>query len=195
MRRFALAVPLLALAACDRGPSVSVENATPEEVAAEMRNSGVAEELRKPGLWESTMTLSDVSAPGMPPQALDQMRTMMGNGSTTKRCVTAEELKQVESFVGQNSANCRFEHYRVSGGKIDGKARCMQGPMTQDMTMNGRFTANSSDMTIRSAMSGGPAGQNVTMTMRIASKRLGDCPAGGAEPAAPAAPGAAGAAG
>ena len=188
MRPLAFSLPLLALAACDTGPRVSIENATPEEVAAEMKKSGVAEELRKPGQWQTTMAVVSVEAPGMPPEAVNQMRSMMGNGQTNERCVTAEELKQVESFIGQNNANCRFDHYRVSGGKIDGKARCTQGTVIQDMTMNGTFTADSSDMTIRSASSGGPPGQNMTVTMNIKSKRLGECttPAPAAPPARPA---------
>lgn len=186
MRRYLFVLPLLAFAACDRGPQVSIENATPEEVAAEMKKSGVAEELRKPGQWSTTMSVVEIEAPGMPPEALDQMRRMMGNGQTTERCVTEEELKQVESFIGQNNANCRFEHYRVSGGQIDGKARCRQGGVNQQMTMNGSFTADSSDMTIRSETSGGAPGQNVNVTMNIKSKRLGDC-AAAAPPAPPAA--------
>lgn len=167
----------LILAACDRGPSVSVENATPEEVAAEMKRSGLAEELRKPGQWQTTLSVVNVEAPGMSPEALNQMRTMMGNGQVTERCVTEAELKQVESFIGQNNANCRFDHYRVSGGKIDGKAKCSQGAVNQLMTMNGSFTTDSSDMTIRSETSGGPPGQNMTVTMNIKSKRLGECKA------------------
>jgi hypothetical protein len=175
MRRLALLVPALLLAACDSKPEVSIENATPEEVAAEMKKSGVAEDLRKPGEWQTTMTVAQIEAPGMPPEALNQMRQMMGNGQTTERCVTAEELKQVESFIGQNNANCRFDHYRVAGGKIEGKAQCTQGAVKQLMTMNGNFTEDSSDMTIRSETSGGPPGQNMNVTMNIKSKRLGEC--------------------
>ena len=185
---FGVLASALALAACDSGPKVSVENATPEEVAAEMKKSGVAEQLRKPGQWQTTMSVVDIAAPGMPPEAVQQMRQMMGNGQSTQRCVTEEELKQVESFIGQNNANCRFDHYRVSGGKIDGKAKCTQGAVNQQMTMNGSFTADSSDMTIRSETRGGPPGQNVTVTMNIKSKRLGDCrPGATTAPAAPAA--------
>ena len=183
MRRLALFVPLLALAACNKGPEVSIENASPEEVAAEMKKSGVAEDLRKPGQWSTTMTVAKLEAPGMPPEALAQMQQMMGNGSTSERCVTAEELKQVDSFIGQNNANCVFDHYKVSGGTIDGKATCTQGAVKQLMTMNGDFTADSSDMTIRSETSGGPPGQNMTVSMNIKSKRLGECTA--SAPAAP----------
>lgn len=187
MRRSIVFVSALLVAACDSGPRVSVENATPEEVAAEMKKSGVAEELRKPGQWQTALSVVDIEAPGMPPEAANQMRTMMGNGQTTERCVTEAELKQVESFIGQNNANCRFDHYRVSGGKIDGKAKCRQGAVNQLMTMNGTFTSDSSDMTIRSETSGGPPGQNMKVTMNIKSRRLGECKPGAAT-AAPAPP-------
>ena len=186
MRRSIILASAFILASCDSGPKVSIENATPEEVAAEMKKSGVAEQLRKPGQWQTTMSVVDIAAPGMPPEALGQMRQMMGNGQSTERCVTEAELKQVESFIGQNNANCRFDHYRVSGGKIDGKAKCTQGPVNQQMTMNGKFTTDTSDMTIRSETSGGPPGQNMTVTMNIKSKRLGDCKPAAAPAPAPA---------
>ncbi len=191
MHRSIVLASAIVLTACDSGPKVSIENATPEEVAAEMKKSGVAEQLRKPGQWQTTMSVVNVEAPGMPPEAVGQMRQMMGNGQTTERCVTEAELKQVESFIGQNNANCVFDHYRVSGGKIDGKAKCTQGPVNQNMAMNGSFTSDSSHMTIRSESSGGPPGQNMKVTMNIKSKRLGECKPG-APPTAPAAPAAAG---
>ena len=67
---------------------------------------------------------------------------------------------------------------------IDGKATCTQGAVKQFMTMNGNFTESSSDMTIRSETSGGPPGQNMTVTMNIKSQRKGDCAA--STPAEPA---------
>ena len=87
MRRSIILASALILAACDSGPKVSIENATPEEVAAEMKKSGVAEQLRKPGQWQTTMSVVDITAPGMPPEAVGQMRQMMGNGPSTERCV------------------------------------------------------------------------------------------------------------
>lgn len=174
--RLALLAPVLVLAACDSGPEMSVENATPEEVAAKMKESGVATDLRKPGRWKYTTTIVDVQSPSMPAEMLEQMRTMMGNGQTMERCVTQDEIDKVDAFVGQNDSNCTFEKYEVGGGTVSGKARCEQGGMKQVMTMDGSYTPSSSDMTITSEMSGGPGpAGDVKMKMNIKSERVGDC--------------------
>ena len=176
MRRTTIML-VLALAACGKSePEVSLENATPEQVAAEMKKSGIAEELRKPGKWAYETTITQIDAPGMPPEMAAQMKQVMGQGQKLERCVTAEEIAKVDAFVGANQANCTFAKYKVGGGRVEGEARCDQGGMKQHMVMDGKYTPDSSDMTIRSTTSGapGPAGE-MKMTMRIKSNRLGDC--------------------
>lgn len=176
MRR-AIIVPFLVLAACGRSePEVSLENATPEEVAAEMKKSGIAKDLRKPGKWAYETVVSEIEAPGMPPEMAAQMKQMMGQGQKLERCVTEEEIAKVDAFVGANQANCTFAKYQVGGGRVEGEARCDQGGMKQHMVMSGKYTPDSSDMTIRSTTSGapGPAGE-MKMTMNIKARRLGDC--------------------
>ena len=93
-----------------------------------------------------------------------------------ERCVTAEEIAKVDAFVGANQANCTFAKYQVGGGRVEGEARCDHGGMKQHMVMHGKYTPDSSDMTIRSTTTGapGPAGE-MKMTMRIKLNRLGDC--------------------
>lgn len=172
-----LALPLLLTVACNKEPSVKVENATAEEVAKQLKESGVAETLMKPGQWEYQMTLVDMSAPGMPPERVAQMKQMMSQSKVTDRCVTAEEMKKIDAAMGDVPKNCTFEHYEIGGGKIDGKMRCTNAGMTQETSISGTYTPESSDVTATNTNSGSnsPMG-NMTMTMNMKGKRIGDCP-------------------
>src|SRR5262245_26882390 len=77
MKHYALAVPLLCLAACNSEPDVKMENASVGEVAAEMRKQGGDDTFVNPGKWQQTVTLLDIEAPGMPPEARQMMQQAM----------------------------------------------------------------------------------------------------------------------
>lgn len=171
-----LALPLLMLAACNKEPSVSIDNASADEVARQVKQSGVAEALMKPGKWEYQMTMVDLSAPGMPPARVAQMKQMMSQTKVTDRCVTADDIKKMDAAMGDVPKNCTFDHYEIGGGKIDGKMHCTNAGMTQETRISGTYTQDSSDVTAINTNSGStnPMG-NMTMTMNMKGKRVGDC--------------------
>ncbi|MEO8618321.1 MAG: DUF3617 domain-containing protein [Sphingomicrobium sp.] len=178
MRLVTIMLATAALAACNKAPEVELTNASPQEVANKMKESGVASEMRQPGLWATTIELVDFQAPGMPPEMLSRMRTQMGSGQKQERCVTKEEVEKLDAFIGQNNANCVFEKYKVSAGQIDGKATCKPGGMTQTMTMKGTYSKTKSDMTMTSELTGAPPPMgNAKTIMNVKSERVGDCDA------------------
>lgn len=159
------------LAACNQGPSVDMTNATPEQVAEEVRKSGVAEDLQKPGKWVVRTEIVDVKAPGAPEGQIDLMKKMVSQ--PVEKCVTADDLKQATALVGDNQAGCIFSHYKLSGGTIDGEARCQRGDVKQHMVIKGAYTGDTTDTTMTSEVSGG--GRTMAMTMKIKAQRLGPC--------------------
>lgn len=165
-------------AACNKETDVDLTNATPEQVANAMKESGIASDMRQPGLWATTMTVTDMQVPGMPPEMVERMKQTLGAGQRQEVCVTQAEIDKLDSFIGQNNANCTFNSYKVGGGKIAGKATCKPTPeVTQTMTMSGSYTKTTSDMTMTSELTGGPAQMNGTKTtMNVKSERVGDCP-------------------
>ncbi len=167
------------VASCSNEPDVELTNATPEEVAAKMKESGIASDMRQPGMWATTMTVTEMTVPGMPPEMVERMKATIGTGQRQEVCVTQAEIDKVDSFIGQNNANCTFESYKVGGGKVAGKATCKPSPeMSQTMTMAGTYTKTTSDMTMTSEITGGPPEMSGTKTtMNIKSERVGDCPA------------------
>jgi hypothetical protein len=161
------------LAGCNREPEVEVTNASPDEVAKAVKESGIADELQQPGKWVVRASLVDVKAPGMPPEQLAMMKNMMAKAEPVERCVTAEDLKEATAFLDKNPTGCTFSHYRLGGGKLDGEARCKMGEMSQHMVMKGTYTKDTTETTMTNEITGGP--QAMTMTMNVKAQRLGPC--------------------
>ena len=170
---FWLVLASAAIAACDRSPSVEVTNASPDQVAKAVKESGIAEELQQPGKWVVRASLVDIKAPGMPPEQLNMMKNMMAKAEPVERCVTAEDLKEATAFLDKNPTGCTFSHYRLGGGKLDGEARCKMGEMSQHMVMKGTYTKDTTETTMTNEITGGP--QAMTMTLNVKAQRLGPC--------------------
>lgn len=176
MRHSLFTLPLL-LAACSQEPSVSVENATPEEVAKEVAKSG-AETLIEPGQWEYQMTLVEMSAPGMPPAMVDRMKQTMSASKVVDKCLRPDDVKKMEAAVAEMPGNCRYDHYTMAGGQIDGRMTCTNNGVTSEMTVKGSYSPGSSDVTVTNRMTGGQGSMaNMTMTMNMKGKRVGACAA------------------
>lgn len=179
MKRFTI-VPLaaLALAACNQS-SVSLTNASPEEVARAAKASGTTVSMR-PGEWESKIEMLSMDMPGakdMPPQFAERLRTELMKPRVVKSCMTAEDVKERQSkiFTGGDS-KCKFEKYEMTGGTIDAVMVCPGAQGEVRMQMTGSFASDS--FTVNQAMDmTGPTGATHTKA-RVTGKRIGDCPAG-----------------
>jgi hypothetical protein len=176
MNRLALALPLIALAACSDEPDVKMENASVGEVAEEMRRQGGNDSFIDPGKWQQTMTLIDIEAPGMPPEAKQMMQRAMDQAQVHEVCLTPEQAKSPkEDFFAGADKNCRYEHFNWGDGKIDLKLNCKHPNATQTMAMIGSYSPEAYTMTMTATnVGGGPTGE-MTMKMKVDAKRIGDC--------------------
>jgi len=176
MKRFALTLPLICLAACNNGPDVDMKNATPEEVAAEMRKNGGGESFVNPGKWQQTVTLLEIDAPGMPPEARQMMQKAMDQVQQHEVCLTPEQAKspKADFFTGKDQ-NCRYEHFKWGGGKIDLKLDCQHPNAKQVMLLTGDYDPDSYTMTMTADTAGGGAMEKMTMKMKVDAKRIGAC--------------------
>ena len=119
--------------------------------------------------------------PGMPPEAAAQMKAAMAkNGShefTT--CLTEEDVKQPKGKFFTGNDQCRYDHFNMSGGKIDAAMSCKaEGAGTQVMTMTGTYSPESYSMQMSMKADGMPGPTSgMTMKMQVDSKRLGACKA------------------
>jgi hypothetical protein len=173
----------LPLAACDRSPQVNEKNASVGEVAKKVREANGEASFVRPGLWESKVTIEKFEMPGMPPEMIQRMKTMMAQNQEHgfQSCLTAEDVKRPKEdfFAGKNN-ECRYDHFTMGGGKIDAAMHCggTHGE-SQMMQMAGTYSPDNYQMQTSMKLAGGdrPEG-SMAMTMRIEAQRVGECKAG-----------------
>jgi hypothetical protein len=180
MRHAALLIAsLLPLAACNNSPSVNLKNATGNEVAKAVSQSGVVngDTMVEPGLWESKVTIKEMNIPGMPAEYAEKMKAMMAERQqeSSKHCLTKEDVKKPkEGFFASEDKSCHYAHFAMGDGKIDLQMVCNREGATQTTNMAGSYTPTSYAMDMSSnATSGAQAG--MTMKMHVDSKRVGEC--------------------
>jgi hypothetical protein len=137
--------------------------------------SGGAVNLQ-PGEWEMNMEVVNVKVEGLPEGVADAMKK---EGKASRTCMTEEEAKgpKADMFTKDNASNCKSESFTWSGGRIQGKTVCegQGGTGKTQMTMDGRYTPQSIDMTMKSETD--MMGKAMTMEMRLSGKRVGECTA------------------
>lgn len=169
----------LPLAACNKGPEINEKNASVAEVAQKVREAAGTQSMIDPGRWETKVNLLDVDIPGMPPQMATQMKQTMSKMQEHNfaSCLTEEDVRRPkEDFFAGNSKDCRYDHFTMSGGKIDAALRCEGkregGAMT--MTINGSYSRDSYEATTAIDVAGGHEG-GMKMRSHSESHRVGQC--------------------
>jgi hypothetical protein len=168
------AAGLLALAACGSSGTKGEGNGASTKAGS----GGGGTVALQPGEWEMTMEMVNMSAPNLPPAIVAQMKRAP---TVTRDCVTPEEAKgpKPETFAAQqNGNNCKQEDFVWGAGRAHGKTSCTSanGSDKMVMTMDGTYTPQSMDMTLKSETQT----HNVSMSseMHMTGRRIGECPAG-----------------
>ena len=171
---------LLTLAACNKGPDVSLKNASGGEVAEKVREAAGDESFVEPGKWQTKITVLDVNIPGMPPQMAQQMKQTMGKMQehSYESCLTEADVKRPKEdfFAGRNN-ECRYDHFTMSDGKIDAAMHCAGKPSgAMTMAIKGTYSRDSYEATMAMDVSGGREG-GMKMRSHSESHRVGQCTA------------------
>jgi hypothetical protein len=174
MLRIATPIALLAaLAACNQEPAAT----SPDQAAAAAAASAPQPE---PGKYKVTMTVSNISFPGMTGPMAEQAKTMFGGtGQTSEFCLSPQDAKkgQEEFYKRTAEGNCSYERFSATSGTIDAVMVCQTGKgMSARTEMKGSFSSTRSDLTLKtqSQVPGAPGG-GMNMDARIVSERIGDC--------------------
>ena len=115
-----VAASVLALAACGKGPVVDLHNADTNQVSKAVSQSGVmtSDAMVEPGLWQSKVSLLDMTMPGMPPEFAARMKEEVAKhrNEASKHCIKPEDVKKPkEGFFGADRS-CRYDHFTMGGG-------------------------------------------------------------------------------
>lgn len=173
-----VAASIIALSACNKGPKVELNNATANQVASAVKQSGVmnSETMIEPGLWQSKVTVAEMNIPGLPPQYAEKMKQSLAENRnrTNSHCITAADVKKPkEDFFGADES-CKYRHFTMGGGKIDIQMVCSEEGATQTTNMSGSYTPTSYSMDMSSSGSGGDQA-GMSMKMHVDSERIGAC--------------------
>ena len=92
-----------------------------------------------------------MKAEGLPEGVAEAMKES-ATGGTNRTCMTPEEAKgpSVDMFGKNDPANCKSEGFIWSGGRIQGKTTCTGAAGKSELTMDGSYTPQSIDMTMKS---------------------------------------------
>ena len=172
----------IALSACNKSPTVNAKNATPEEVAKKVQESGADQGMNvEPGLWQSKVTIEKFEVPGMPPEIAGRMKSVMAQGSVhdSATCLTPEDArKPKEDFFAGKDTSCRYDHFTMGGGKIDALMHCGKEGHATTMRMAGTYSSDSYQMQMATEADTGDEGAGaMQMQMRVESRRVGECSA------------------
>lgn len=182
MRCWIVLMPVLATA-CHRSPSVTADNASTAEVAAKVKAAGVAAQLT-PGHWDSTVSIDELTVPGLPPGIAEKMKAAMDRSHRTGSCLTPEQAKNPGAgfFGGRDNKACRYDHFRMSGGAVDARMTCQAGGGTSaQIALTGTYTPDSFQMRMVTKSEAGPGqaagglGSNMTMTATVDARHAGAC--------------------
>ena len=172
-----LALPL-ALSACDKpdkGPK------TLDQAKAEARQL----ERPQPGEYRQTTRITRFEVPGAPREMVERIRTMMqGQGGNLTYCLTQADSDKgfEEMFKKGREGDCTYERFDASANTIVAVMVCKSGPGgTARMTMTGTVESTGSKVKVDVDQTNPktPMG-NAKIGMELETRRLGDCPAGGA---------------
>jgi hypothetical protein len=165
---------LAALAACNKGPTVTADNASSKEVAQKVAAADVGAMI-KPGRWEGTMRIKEMKMPGLPPAAQAKLAAARGDQKIIS-CVKPEDVKADKAAMfGNIGENCKYDHFAMGNGQISGTATCNSNGIKNTTTMSGTYSSDNYQMAIRSESAGKGPMQNVTMEMSMDAKRVGEC--------------------
>ena len=118
------------------------------------------------GNWEVTVQME---MPNMP-----QGMTMPAMKMT--QCVTPEDAKDPQKLMPQQQTqgnnDCKVSDYKMEGNKASWKMACTT---PQPMSGDGEFVYGTDNYTGTMRMTTSRGGQPMTMNMKYAAKRLGDC--------------------
>ena len=168
-----------ALAACNKGPDINVKNASVGEVAQKVREAAADQSFVEPGKWHTEVTMLDIDVPGLPPKMAQQMKQTMGKMQEHgfDSCLSEADVKRPrEDFFAGDRNNCRYDHFTMSGGKIDAALSCPgRGSEGMAMAITGSYSRDSYEATMAMDVSGGPRGQSMKMRSHSESHRVGAC--------------------
>ncbi len=169
----AAAAGAMLLAGCSGGGEADAAGAVSVKEAAEKAKREMPRP--EPGLYKTTVTMTKIAIPGLPPEMADHGKGMV---TTIEDCLTAADVdKGFEALVkkGQDG-ECSYESFNLAGGKIDAVLVCKAQGRDTRTALSGTTTKTGADLTASTAMDFDGVGK-ATLNFTTKHERVGECPA------------------
>ena len=140
-----------------------------------------AAEALQAGLYEVT---SEVTALASTDKTTPFTKLKQGDKTTVKACVSADGKPAPELFAEAEGDKCEIKNSYIRYGRLSAQMSCTRDGKRGEVmpAMMGSFTGDSFEGEITQLTYFIEDG-DYRMTRKVSAKRIGDCPAGGAEPA------------
>jgi hypothetical protein len=140
-----------------------------------------AADALKPGLYELASEVTELSSTDKTTPAT---KAKQGDKTTIKACVAADGKPAPEMFAEIPGDKCEIKNSYIHYGRISAQMSCKREGMRGEVmpAMMGSFKADSFEGDITSLTYFIEDG-DYRMTRKVSAKRIGDCPAAGAQPA------------
>ena len=182
MTKAIILLPALLLAACDSGPSVTATNPSLEEVSDKVQAARQDSDFLRPGKWLTKASVDEINVPGMSAALAAQMKQRGRDRPGTETCITEADRRKPNADFFTGNKTCKYDHFSIGGGKIDGRMRCGAGGGTQLTAMTGTYAPDSYAMALSTVMENPAQGSStgmdgMTMKLSVEGKRIGECDA------------------
>ena len=182
MTRSIILLPLVLLSACGSKGDVTATNASVEEVADKVQAARQDSDFLRPGKWLTKASVDEINIPGMSPELAAQMKQRGRAMAGTETCITEADRRKPNADFFTGNKTCKYDHFSMGGGKIDGRMRCGAGGGTQLTAMTGTYAPDSYAMALSTVMENPAQGSStgmdgMTMKLSVEGKRIGECDA------------------
>ncbi|MBU6408705.1 MAG: DUF3617 family protein [Alphaproteobacteria bacterium] len=164
--QFIAALMISALAAC--APPAQQAEQSPQDAAREAAQAAARLEA---GLWRTTITMTEMSIPGAPPE---MMEAMMGAPVTVEECRTSDDPATATEAWTQTDGTCEPGRFEMAGSRFEGERTCSQQGMAMTVRFSGTITPTR--MEGQTEMTGQSPMGAMTQRATILSERVGECP-------------------
>lgn len=178
------AVGTLALAACGGGTSDPDADGDGTITQDEALAAAASSDFKvTPGQWENTVEFVDIEIDEsrLPEEARGvlgpMLNSMKGQVNTNSSCVTQEQADRpaAEMFSGNENADCEYQRFQFTGGKIDMAMTCKDpNAGTATIVNTGTFDNESYQMDMSMEMNAPELGP-MKITAKSTGKRVGEC--------------------
>ncbi len=161
------------LAGCSGGGGADGTDAVSVKEVAEKAKAAIPRP--DPGLYKTTVTMTKIDIPGLPPEMADHGAGMV---RTVEHCLSAADVdKGFEALVKEGQdGECSYESFSAAGGKIEAVMVCKAQGRDTRTQISGSATKTGADLTAATAMDFEGVGK-ATLNFTAKHERIGECPA------------------